>query len=227
MLQLSERAGASIGRMVLGLAIASSARGQSGVECSMTFRVLDVSGHASVSYGVEAFVDSRGTNYAKRFKGLNGRVPCQNGYRFILRPVGVESDAADLRGNIEYLRRPELWRTLIADPHVVIDGGKVGVAHSISPENYILRGRVVPSDESGLWLRIRSAVGAEVEEAAIDARGEFRIYGGLPAGPCILSVVDSDGKVRYLSVLNVLNRFPTEPIVLRMPTSLPVVTTIQ
>ena len=66
-----------------------------------------------------------------------------------------------------------------------------------------------------------------MEETAINARGEFRIYGGLPAGPCILSVVDSDGKVRYVSVLNVVNRYPTEPMVLRMPSSAPVVVTIQ
>lgn len=227
MFQLNERAVTLIGEIVLGLAITGGAHGQSAAECSMNFRVLDISGHTASIYGVESFVDSRGTNYATLFKGLTGRVPCQNDYRFILRPVGVKTDAADLKGNIEYLRRAELWLTLIADPRLVIDNGKVGIAHSISPENYALLGRVVPSDESGLWLRIRSAVGAEVEETAINDRGEFRIYGGLPAGPCILSVVDSDGKVRYVSVLNVVNRYPTEPMVLRMPSSAPAVITIK
>jgi hypothetical protein len=227
MLQLIMIRKTVVNGLLLGMAMVGFASGQGETGCSMNFRVLDVAGHTVSLYAVESFLDAGGRQYADRFSGLRGRVPCQSRYRYILRPIGVKSDVADLKGDIDYLYRRELWMTLVADPRLVIDGGKVGVAHSISPENYVLNGRVVPSDGKRLWLRIRSALGADLEETEIDTQGRFQLYGGLPAGPCIVSVIDSDGKVRYLSTLIVLNRHPTAPLLLQMPSSPPVATTIQ
>ncbi|MBY0505372.1 MAG: hypothetical protein K2X03_15770 [Bryobacteraceae bacterium] len=154
--------------------------------------------------------DRTGIDYAASFTGLKGRVPCSQ---------QVHSYQLN-RGDVlpQFLRRTQIDRTMIPrDPEnfrtvdvsserIVAPDGSVFLAPGGGlPSGYVWRGHIVNGLPERLWVHIRAAVSsvdvrAEIE-AEVDADGSFRMYRPCLPGPNVLYVMNEQGRVRYLSVL--------------------------
>jgi hypothetical protein len=197
--------------------------------CNMTFRVVDLTGHA-LPHKVTTFRDASGRDFSSAFDGLSGQVPCSvSMYRFQV----VRSDVVSriekytaLDGAVS-VAGLESYLTLAADPNLYVhpNGTSAGSPSWSIPSGYVLKGRIIGRGRENMWVYLRSAVPSQYwvsqVEAQVDRNGEFRLYGGLYPGPYVIYVMSDDGDILYLAPFKVTNRLPQDPIVLTLLENLP------
>jgi hypothetical protein len=188
--------------------------------CTITLRVVDVEGRP-LPYRVGSFVNSKGIDYSVDFEELTGRVPCDwSLYTFEVVRTDVNHNHANRVGRVR-VSGSENWLTISTDPNVIVGVDRVGSASWSVPDGYVWRGRLTPVPRERTWIYIRSAVRTQYLEseleAAVDANGEFRVYGGFLKGPYVLYVMNDSGQVLHTTSVNVVSRVPVESLVINMP----------
>jgi len=195
-------------------------------ECSVTLRVVDHFGKPA-DYRLAWFRDRSGRDYTERFEGLHGRIPC--GYEVYKYQVS-RTDRDHVLGKLEgelIAGKPETWKTVVTNPNVRVNRFGIGEVSKSLPHDYMWKGLVKPKVKGPLWVHIRSVVGPEHVEAAVDTSGEFKVYEGFSNGNYVLYVSDNSGSIRYTRVLNITTFAPSVPLIIELPDEAPTVTVVK
>lgn len=176
--------------------------------CNVSLRVVDYQGRP-VPYHVASFIDEAGKDYADQFEGSRGRVPCSEVPYTLVVSRGIVG--ADVRGSL-VVARPEVSKTLVTDPNLVILNGQVGSASFRLPPYYVWKGQLAPPPQRKHWVNIRSVVAPVGQEAEVSDDGEFRIYNGFVIGRYMLTVVNDEGRIVYSTILDITKFAPLEPL---------------
>lgn len=222
--------------IILFVMMTSPLLGQEGERpCAVTLRVVNAAGLPQ-PYSVTAFRDDNGVDYADRFQGLRGTVPCRPGlYEYQVKWNDVNAHVANLtrvEGKVPAYK-PETWLTVATDPNIYVspDHTRAGFVNASGPVGYVWKGRITPVPEEPVWIQFRSAiransVAAEIE-SEVDANGEFRAYGPFFQGSYIVYVMNKEGRILYLAPVRSESRSPLDPLEITLPSLPPAETVIR
>ena len=195
--------------------------------CAVTLRVVDPAGVVQPSYVVKSFT-YEGVEFADRFEGLRGTVPCRPGFYEI--EVRRSTASTPIASNLSRLdsritaRNPENWLTISTSTIALsADGTQGGTINIARPEGYIWRGRITPTPAEPLWVRITSLANPDYVqgriESEVDVNGEFRVYSSFFKGPYVLAVMNNKGTILYLAPVTVETFLPEERLEIVLPSS--------
>ncbi len=198
-------------------------------ECEVTLRVVNVEGSAQ-SYQVTSFRNNRDIEFASRFSGLRGRVPCSktSSYTFEvswnLAQTARVAEVTRIGGTI-LAEHPENWRTVSTSPsaQVQADGSGAGFVNWGNLPDYVFRGRIKPTPSEPLWVQFRSAVrtgrsASSEMEAAVDENGEFRVYDAFyRKAPYLLYIMNQSGTIVHVELVKPESRNPFTPFEVTIP----------
>ncbi len=190
--------------------------------CAVQLRTISADG-ALKAYKVSSFLRHDGVNFAQKFDGLKGRVPCDglHRYRYLLSPTGprrASDPVGDVEGEID-VANAEVWKTVTVAPFGGVHGAIVG--------KYVLRGRLIGQKVAGLWVGFKrlAYVGeydeASTVEAEVQSDGSFRIYTVMPRGAYLLYVTDERQRVLHVQSAWCDEFPPRQPLEIVLPQSPP------